>query len=343
MITIRDVAKRANVSPSTVSRVLNDNRAISLSTKEKVLEAVNELGFIPNVLARNFANQSTFTVALVINIENSRAYSNPFFSEVLHGIETLVYSEGYFLIIANERTIAHQQITLDRLVKEKRLDGLILPSAVLKRGLISRLEKEHFPFVVIGEPDLGAERVDFVDINNTLGGEQAVHHLVENGYQKIAYVGGPRVEKFNLKRLKGFIDALRDHGIPPREEMVLEEPDTIMKESGYKLGHRLLSIRNPPDAFVCTDNILAWGVLKAAREKGLEAPRDVGIVSFDSFPLVDFTDPPLSTVDIDVFALGVQAASMLMNRIRMPDLPKQQSLIATRLIARGSSARMEKR
>ncbi len=339
MTTVRDVAREAGVSPSTVSRVLNDSRSISPATKERVRGAIKRLGFVANVLARNFANQSTHTVGLVINIENSRAYSNPFFSEVLHGIETALYPEGYFLIIANERTISRQQITLDQLVGEKRIDGLILPSSTGPTELLRKLNRAHFPFVVIGEPDTPGDEADFVDVNNSLGSEQAVRHLVQHGYRRIAYLGGRSAERFNQRRLEGFRSALAQRNLPIDEGLIVEETGEITRDSGWRLTGALLSLPAPPDAMVCTDNILAWGAIKAARERSVAVPKDLGIVSFDNFPLAEFVEPALTTVDIDVFALGVQAAGMLIRRLRMGELPHQQSLIATRLIVRQSSVR----
>ncbi len=339
MVTIRDVARAAKVSSATVSRVLNQSALISVKTKETVQRAIKDLGFVPNVVARNLASQRSCTIGLLIDIENARAYSNPFFTEVLHGIETVVYSEGYFLIIANEKTISHQKISIDHLVLEKRIDGLILPYPSAKRGLIRKLDANGFPFVIIGEPDESRDEVDFVDINNELGGEQAVHHLVQNGYRRIAFIGGNRGIKFVQNRLTGYAKALRQHGLPLREELIQEERGEITKTSGFALTKRLFTGMEPPDALVCTDNILAWGALNAVKEQGLKVPEEVGIVSFDNFPLAEFLSPPLTTVDIDVFALGVQAASILMKRLKMVNLPHQQSIVSTKLVERDSSIR----
>ncbi len=339
MVTIKAVARAAGVSTATVSRVMNDSPLITQETRERVIRAIKELGFVPNVAAKNLVSQRTGTIGLLLNIENSRAYSNPFFAEVLHGIETVVYSEGYFLLIANEKTISRQNISIDHLALEKRIDGLILPYPSARRGLIKTLDNDGFPFVVIGEPDESRNKVDFVDIDNELGGRQAVDHLVESGYRKIAFIGGDQRIKFMQSRLAGYSGALRQHGLPLREELIFEERGETTRESGHSLVEKALSLADPPDALLCTDNVLAWGALGAVGDKGLRVPDDVGIVSFDNFPLAEYLVPPLSTVDIDVFALGAQAASALMRRLKTRELPRQQSILSTRLIARGSSMR----
>lgn len=335
-VTIKDVAKAAGVSPSTVSRVINNNHAISSETRERVVKAMRELNYFPNSIARSFAHQNTCTIGVLIDLDSSNAFTNPFFYEVLHGIETVVYREGYYLIIANDKTMVNQNKSVDCLVLEKRIDGLILPSSVLKRSLVRKLKEKNFPFVVIGEPLHCMQEVDWVDINNVQGGEQAINHLVEKGYRKIAYIGGSQKDIFNRNRISGVLSALEKNGLKVSEDYIREAETT--KESGYEVMRQLLRQEDAPDSVICGDSFMAFGVIKAVKEHGLKIPEDFGIVSFDDYPIAQFVEPAITTIDIDVFDLGVQAATVLMKILKMPASRQQQSLISTKVLARDSSA-----
>lgn len=336
-VNIKDVAKAAGVSASTVSRVINNNQIISSETRERVLKAMHSLDYHPNSIARSFANQSTYTIALLIDLDSSDAFTNPFFYEALHGIETVVYREGYYLIIANEKTMINNNRALDSLVFEKRVDGIIIPSSIVKNSVVKRLKDEKFPFVVMGEPSSCREEVDWVDINNVQGGRQAVMHLLENSYRRIAYIGGSGDEDFNRNRIKGYRKALEERGIEIEPAYI--KKGEVSREGGYKMMNELLQLPDCPDSIICSHNFISFGAMKAISEKGLKIPDDIGIVSFDNYPIAEFTEPQLTTIDIDVFDLGVQAATILMKLMKMPSSRQQQSLISTKVVKRGSSVR----
>jgi len=338
LASIKDVAKAAGVSTSTVSRIINDNPAISTETRDKVLKIMKELNYVPNIMARGLSNQRAFTVTLAIDIDDVKSFNNPFFYEVMHGIETVVYQKDLCLIIANMQTIIKKESILKWLINGKRTQGVIFPSSIVNEKMIRELKKHKFPFVVFGEPD-SLEPIDWVDINNRQGGQQAVEHLLQQGYRKIAFVSGSRKEVFNKNRYKGYRDGLEKNGIFYDEEYVMEGGSA--KNDGFNMMNSLLALKNRPDAVICTDNILSLGVMKAILNAGLKIPDDLGVISFDSFPVADLADPPLTTVDVDVFELGVQAANMLFTLIENPHARQQQSLIATSIQVRESTQRIK--
>ena len=335
-VTIRDVAKAAEVSVATVSRVLNNSPSVSPNTCERVKKAMKMLDFFPNSIAKNFAQQSTFTVALIIDIDKPTSFLNPFFHEVLDGIEKVVYSQGYYLLIVNANTMVGNETALSRLILEKRVDGLILPSSILEKNLIGMMKKDEFPVVLIGEPEMKVD-IDWVDINNVLAGEQAVRHLIENSYRKIAFMGGNPNDLFYKNRLAGYQSILEKSGI--QYDPAIIKPGIDSKENGARLMKELLTLDKDVDSAIFNSNVTACGAVNAINESGLSIPEDFGIVCFDDYPLAEFTVPPLTTVAIDLRDLGAQAATMLLQLIEKPDSSRQHTIISTKIIARKSTAR----
>lgn len=337
MASINDVAKAAGVSKSTVSRIINNNPVISEETREKILKIMKELNYVPNSMARGLSNQQAFTVALLVNIKDVKSFSNPFFYEVMHGIETVVYSRGLCMITANLQTTLKKDEILSWLVHGKRTQGLILPSSIMNPALVRELKKLKFPFVIIGEPEGIKEPVDWADINNFQGGQQSVEHMLSQGYRNIAYIGGSPAEIFNKKRHEGYKSALEGNGMKYRPEYVRVGNTT--KNDGHQWMKQLIQLPQPPDAVICSDNILSVGAMKAIGEANLNIPKDIGILSFDNMPIADLVEPSLTTVDIDVFELGVQAANILFKLIDNPEARQQQSLISTCIRMRESTRR----
>jgi DNA-binding LacI/PurR family transcriptional regulator len=340
LASIKEVAKAAGVSTATVSRIINNSPSISPETREKTLRVMRELNYVPNSMARGLSNQKAFTVALLVDIEDTKAFSNPFFYEVMHGIETIVYSKGLCLIIANQQTAMKNGNMLEWLIHGKRTQGVILPSSILTASMVKEMKKLRFPFVVIGEPYSASELIDWVDINNSQGGRQAVEHLLAQGYGRIAFLCGSRRETFNRNRIDGYTAALAENGREAPPEYVREGGGT--KDDGERMMLELLSLPRRPDAVICSDNILSMGAMKAVRAAGLAIPGDFGLVSFDNYPIAELVEPRLTTVDIDVFEMGVQAANILFKLMENPVARQQQSLISTCIQARESTLRTKR-
>ena len=218
--------------------------------------------------------------------------------------------------------------------------ALILPVSVLNKNLVKKMEEQKFPFVIIGEPENSYD-TNWVDINNKMAGEISTTHLIENHFQRIAFVSGSQKDLFNRNRLDGYLTALAKHGIQPDPELIKE--GGFSKEDGYAIMTAFLQLENPPDGIVFTDNLVAFGALTAIKAYGLSIPDDIGLVSFDNFPVAELSDPPITTVDIDLINLGMQAASMLLKEIQLPTKTKQQSLLSVRLIKRGTSERAQRK
>lgn len=340
MASIKDVAREAGVSISTVSRIINNSTLISEVTRDRVLKVMRELNYVPNSMAQGLSNQQPYAVALLVNIEDAKSFSNPFFYEMMHGIETVVCSRGLCLILANLQTSLNRNDMLDRLIHGKRTQGVILPSSIMNPQRVKELRKINFPFVAVGEPMGIKESIDWVDINNFQGGQQAVEHLLDQGYREVAFIGGSQREIFNKNRLQGYKKALADNGLQCREEYIREGISS--KNAGFEMMEQLLWLPRRPDAVICSDNVLCMGAMKAVKGANLRIPEDIGILSFDNFPIAELLEPSVTTVDIDVFELGVQAANILFKLIDNPTARQQQSLISTCIEVRESTVRGKK-
>ncbi|MCL2050802.1 MAG: LacI family transcriptional regulator [Lachnospiraceae bacterium] len=334
MPNIKDIAKAAGVSTSTVSRVLNNNPLISLETRKHVLKVMRDFNYVPNSMARGLSNQKASTVALLVDMDDSPSFDNLFFHKVMYGIENALFKNNLSLVICNLQASGNRKKRLNSMVQGKHIQGAILPSLLLGSDLVNTLKKQEFPFVVLGEPENIAVPFDWVDINNAQGGQQAVGYLIEKGYRRIAFLRG-RKTIFNRNRLLGYQAMLKQSNSPFDERLIAECDGS--KDSAYREILRLLTLLSPPDAVICGDNVMSIGAMKAIREKGRKIPHDIGIISFDNYPMAELVEPTLTTVDIDLYEMGVEAVKLLLRRIENPAASHQVSLISTSLQVREST------
>jgi DNA-binding LacI/PurR family transcriptional regulator len=336
-ITIKDIAGKVGVSPSTVSRVLNNKGNISVKKRQEIFNISREMNYHPNNLARNFAKRRTGMIGLVINAADSVRFSNAFFSRSVFAIERVLQVKGYGLMITNDIEVPRASSPITKMVYEKHIDGLILPSGAVKKELIEQLKAEAFPFVVLGKPDILRKDCSWVDVDNVYGASRAAAHLVEGGYKRAAFVANNLKTVFVQDRLEGFRAGLKEHGIILPDPYILDCAD--QDSACTELVSRLLKTKPSPDAFLCCDNILALNTMRAVKSLGLSIPNDIGIVTFDNYPLAEYTDPALTAVDVDTFHLGEEAAEILLKNICTENRVNQYTLLSTTMILRKSSVR----
>ncbi len=335
--TIKDVAKAAGVSTSTVSRVINQKGVISEVTQNKILKIMEELDYVPNDTARSFANGSTSAIALVIDVVDARSYSNNFFNNSVFGIETVVHKNGYNLIITNGRLLNGDASSAEKLVFGKKVDGIILPISMVNKEFIGKMDDILFPYVILGEPRQYGIGSSWVDVNNIQGGGIAVRHLAEKGYRDIAFLSSGENKNFNQDRITGYCRALSENGLLMREGFIRHCGSTV--ENGMSAVSELFQQPEKPDAVICSDYCLAVGTLRAAAQHGLRVPQDLGIVCFDNTPVTELMEPSITAVDIDTFGLGEQAADILIQSIENKNMSSRQILISTKIIERDSTQR----
>ena len=326
--TLQDVAHLAGVNPSTVSRVLNGKSVISSETRERVLAAIEKLDYHPNSLARSLASGQAGAIGVVLDAQDVGAFQNPFFSASQFAIEQYAQDQGYHVMVANGGRKSGNAV--ERLVLERKVDGLIMPPSTGHPELLKKLT--NFPYVFLGQPDENGDDYNWVDIDNEYGALIAVEHLVSKGYRRIAYLGGSQRSDagFIMRRQKGYLK-----GIPEGEPHWLLATDGT-PENAYEVAMACLQGEQHPDAFLLDDNMAGIGLIKACRELGLSIPQDIGAVTFNNFPMAAYTDPPLTAIDINTGLLGTETAQMLFECMKDAEAGHHK-LIKPSLIVREST------
>ena len=265
---------------------------------------------------------------------NSDAYANTFFIKSVSAIEHVTQRMGYNLLIANNAE-SERGNAVRNLVLEHKIDGIILPVSGITQELTALLTENNFPFVVMGEPDEFYPGKNWVDMDNEEGGRLAVGHLLQRGYRHPVLFIENEDNIFEKKRIRGFIKELRNHGLSADENDVTE---CAAGEAVIAEKVKALSEKHPKaDSIICTNNIVAYHVLRELRKNRIAVPEQMGIVTFDNYPLAEYLDPPLTAVDINTYLLGERAAATLFDMIRHQNGKEEAILIKTSIIERKST------
>ena len=334
-ITIKDVAKLASVAPSTVSRVIANNPRISEKTKVRVREAMVELGYHPNFIARSLASQSTQVIGLVLPNSSDVFFQNPFFSTVLRGLSEGAHEKQYALQMSTGKT--EDQIYQDvvNMVQGGRVDGIILLYSRSDDKILKYLRDREFPFVVIGRPYEWEEEITHVDNDNYRASREATEYLIRLGHDKISFIGGNKNLVMTMERLQGYQEALKGAGIPIVPEYIRH--DEFLLERGQVAIQGLLLLETPPTALLVTDELMAIGVVNTLTKLEVAVPDNMSIVSFNNAFFSELARPQLTSVDINIFDLGYQAAKSLIQMLLNPKEPVKRIIVPHQLIERVSS------
>jgi len=325
MATIKEIAKRAGVSPSTVSRVLRGKGRVSSETKERILRIAKELGYSPNVSARALVTGRTSTVGFLIHPRQSLD-SGSFYGEILAGVEKETNAFGFHLIFSTQVSE-----DLPPMVKERRIDGLIIAGCDIPKELIFAVREQGIPLVLV---DYHLDKVDSVFTDNIGGAYEAVTHLIRLGHKKIGFICEWFDDLSFAERFKGYKLALEDNGLPFDEALTAE--GVPRKEgSGYIAMKKLLEKNLPSAVFAANDSAAAYAI-QALKEKGLKVPQDIAVVGFDDGPIAIHTEPPLTTMRVFREKMGILAARRLLELIEDPEQPSIEVKVSTRLIIRDS-------
>ncbi len=309
MATIKDVAKRAGVSTTTVSHVINQTRFVAENTRKAVWEAINELHYSPSAVARSLKVNNTKTLGLL-----STTLEAPYFAEIIEAIERKCFDHGYTLILGNAHNDFQKQRAYLSMMARKRVDGLLVMCAEYPQQLLDMLEENrNIPMVVM---DWGVSRGDFTDtvLDNAFhGGYMAGRYLIERGHRDIGCIPGQIERNTGGGRLAGFLKALEEAGISHREEWTVQ--GNFEPESGYQAMQKILAQPQLPTAVFCGGDIMAMGAICAADEQGLRVPQDISIIGYDNVRNSRYFTPALTTVHQPKSELGEKALEMLLDRI----------------------------
>lgn len=331
MANIKDVAQHAEVSVTTVSHVVNGTRFVSEIARQRVEEAVRQLGYVPSAVARSLKHNTTRTFGMVI--PNN---SNPYFAEIIRGVEDRCFAAGYNVILCNSNDDPERQAAYLRVLAEKRVDGLVLVASGSDSVVQASLGDIKTPLVLLDREVTGMAICDLVEVNHTVGGEIATRHLLELGHPRVACISGPPGLSPSSQRRAGWKQAL-EQGRVERKESDLARGDFTAR-GGY-LAMQVLLRRKPRPAavFVCND-LMAFGALNAAREAGIRVPEQLSIVGFDDIELAAFSAPPLTTVVQPKLQIGTLAAELLLERVEANRTDARRVILDPQLKVRDSTA-----
>lgn len=328
MPTITTVARLANVSVASASRVMNGIRTTP-ATLERVTEAAEAVGYVPNAAARSLRSRRTGQIAFAMP-----DVGNPVYTTMIGSIQDVARARGWRLMLHSTGANAEDELAMIRDLKHRFVDGLILASLHLTEAHADELRNAAAPVIVIGRPITGTA-VDTVRAYSRKGASEAVRHLHAANRGRIAFVNGPQHTAPGSSRRLGYLDGLRSCSLA-RDDALIEVAADFMIEPGRRATERLLA-RERPDAILCANDLLAIGALAALRDASLDVPRDVALVGMDNTPLSEVTWPTLTTVDLGSSERARIAAEMLLERIEDPSREQRVVGVAPRLVVRASS------
>ncbi|MGG1616393.1 LacI family DNA-binding transcriptional regulator [Paenibacillus sp. NRS-1782] len=327
--TIKDIAKLANVSHTTVSRALNNSPLIKEDTKRKIMELAEQLNYIPNFNAKSLVLQRSHTIGLFFT-SISEGTSSSFFADTIRGVNHVI-GVDYNLFVRGIDDYADFSA-----IHRKRFDGIILMSqSEADNPFIYHVLGQGIPLVVLNRQVSGAGIVNVIS-NDKEGSYEAVSFLIESGHERIAIIEGVEGFKSTQQRREGFMNALIDSGKPIRHEYIMHgHYDT---ESGSQAMKQLLSLKEPPTAVFCSNDDMAIGAMNAVFEHGLKVPDDVSVIGFDDIGFSMYTTPPLTTVKRPIEQISARGAACILERVQSPLNEGELIFMETALMKRKSTA-----
>jgi DNA-binding LacI/PurR family transcriptional regulator len=333
--TIKDIAKRTGVSHSTVSRALHNNSLISPETAERIQKVAREMGYQPSAAARSLKTNRTQVLGVIVS-----SIADPFFGEILNGIEVRAQELGYSLFIAASQHDPQKEREIVQTMMEQRTDGVIICSSSFNADQADQLLTHGFPVVVVNNQ--AGERFDYSIYHDDISGsKQITEYLISLGHQRIAYLGNQQSGQTTLDRLSGYKQALKEAGININESLIHHvmggDPALGAESTAY-----FLRMTNKPTAIVCFNDTLAIGVLKGCQEMGVVIPGDLSVTGFDNITFSAYTSPALTTFDQPKHSMGEEAAQLLLDLLKSndqdaADLPKVK-VLRGKLLVRHSTA-----
>ena len=326
--TIKDVATRAGVSKATVSHVLNGTRFVEEETRQKVLQAIKELNYRPSSAARSLTTKRSGTVGIVISDS-----SNPFFGELLLGVEEVLRPQNYALIICNTNETLEYEAHYLNLLLNQRVDGIIAAATSQPWIELSKAEVQNTPVIFVDRAFDNLEGY-YVGVDNKAGAYLGAKHLIQCGYRKIGILAGLDRLSTMRERVDGFCQALQDAGLPVINEWII--PSQLSVDGGRQAIRSLFSQPNVPEAVFINNNLLALGVLLEMQTLNVDHADDIGIVSFDDHPWAAVSCPPLTVVRQPTRKIGQTSAEMILALMNNQPVPEKRVILDCELVVRQS-------
>ncbi|HEY8392812.1 MAG TPA: LacI family DNA-binding transcriptional regulator [Capillibacterium sp.] len=305
MATIKDIAKKAGVSASVVSRALNNKYGVNEKTRAKIIQIARELQYYPNALARSLVTRKTETIGVVI-----ADISEPFYSRIIKGMYTVADRAGYTLLFSNSYESLEKTNILHKMVDSERVDGLVIVgSNIRETEFVLNLLQEKIPFVLI-ERKLDDPKVNCIWVENEEGARLATDYLIQKGHTRIAHITGTHGIQVTIDRLAGYKQALASARLPFNPAYI--RTGDFLHEGGYRATRELLQLNPRPTAIFAGNDTMAYGALQAISEFGLSVPDEIAVIGFDDLEFSVLTNPPLTTIRQPRFEMGKKAIEILL-------------------------------
>ena len=333
-VTIKDIAKIAGVSHTTVSRALHDSPVIAPNTIHRIKTIAGDLGYLPSAMGRGLKTRQTRALGVIVS-----SLADPFWSEVMQGIDAVLHPAGYSLIISASRRDKQREKEIVRAMGERRVDGVIMCSPPFDPEHGRSLHNYGLPMVVVNNQS--AEDIQYsVYHDNEYGTRQVVRHLIDLGHRKIAFLGNQQGGRTTMERESGYRAEMQAAGLPIPEGYVVMGPENT-PAGGCSAAQQLIALPEKPTAIVCYNDLMAVGVYSALYFAGLSVPRDLSVAGFDNLLISAFLTPPLTTFSQPMHQLGMEAARLLLSLLEEhggeSPVPQQAICVRGELLVRGST------
>ncbi|MFT8889876.1 MAG: LacI family DNA-binding transcriptional regulator [Ethanoligenens sp.] len=334
-VTISDIAKAANVTPSTVSRVVAGSSLISVKTTNKVRRVMREMGYHPNMIARSLVRRSTNIVAALLPGSSEQVFQHPFFSGLLQGVMSQAKAHGYEVILANIDNEAEEQLLVEHFMGSGVAEGMILLVSRVGQTSLESAVQSAFPVSMVGRPiDAWVDRISWVDSDNFAAGYNLTRYFLQKGRRQIAFVGLVSDIVVTMDRFAGYRHALKEADIPMDERLVVE--GRFMDGDEHLLTKELLARGVRFDGLIAADDYQAFAAIKLLSQNGLTVPRDVVVAGFNNVPLAEYFSPSLTSVDVRPSSIGEKAFDLLYQQIENKAGKPLHVIVPTALIPRAS-------
>jgi DNA-binding LacI/PurR family transcriptional regulator len=330
--TIYDIARAANVSKSTVSRVLNNQKNISDNARERVIKAIEELNYQPSKLAR--ALSSRFDAIMVVSRSAKTTANNSFFSEILQTVAEKAEEENFDVILQTAKNSSDELEKCITKIKGKMIKGIIMLSSPANEELFKQLDLFNIPIVIIGKVEGNYQHIFSVDTDNYQDSYDVTKYLIEQGHKRIACIHAPLEYHVSIDRLNGYKACMQDHQLPVREEWMINGGYTV--ETGSLAARKLILGGNRPSAVLAADDLKVMSIYRTATELGVSIPQDLSIVGYSNSSFIPFLTPSLTSIEIPVRKLGEAGVNLLFSIIKENKQEAARTIIKTEKVIQDS-------
>ena len=336
MSTIRDVAIKAGVHPSTVSRVFSGNAKISQETQTRVLDAAQKLYFHPNAIARSLSVKRTCTIAIVIPHIYSGYFDDEFFPQVVQGLLNFAYPRGYRILVGGSNSHSDEIVQTFDILGSRQADGIVVLSNRLDVDTVGAMREQDTPFVLLGRPPAHYHDVSWVDADNERYTYEAINYLIGLGHKRIAYVGGDPEVAVTSERQRGYASAMTQAQLPQNPRWI--EYGYFSDEGGYYAVQRMTELGDEaPTAYYAANDLMAFGILRGLREKGVSVPEQVSVIGTNDSGACLHVTPTLTTLRVPYAQMAAQAAELLIQAIEEENTACTQRYVDCELMIRQST------